>query len=118
MTISSFLPSILTRFSFILKGSKSRISFTLRKTALASAAVAVLTSGCVMMPDTMATVSSVSTVSGYPEMSINKRQAASDKTSKGTVLAKPVSHSYLGRAPWICTPSGFGRTSGCFLRRG
>jgi hypothetical protein len=24
--------------------------------------------------------------------------------------------SYLGSAPWICTPSGFGRTSRCFAR--
>jgi hypothetical protein len=23
---------------------------------------------------------------------------------------------YLGRAPWICTPSGFGQTSSCFRR--
>jgi hypothetical protein len=116
MTISSFLPSILSHFRFILKVSKSRISCTLRKTALASTAVAVLTSGCVMMPDTMASVSSVSTVSGYPEISINKRKAAPDKASN--LLPKPVSHSYLGRAPYICTPSGFGRTSGCFVRRG
>lgn len=26
------------------------------------------------------------------------------------------SSSYLGRAPYICTPSGFGRKAHCFLR--
>jgi hypothetical protein len=30
--------------------------------------------------------------------------------------AKAVRTTYLGRAPYICTPSGFGRTSSCFLR--
>lgn len=24
--------------------------------------------------------------------------------------------AYLGRAPWICTPSGFGQTTRCFQR--
>ena len=25
---------------------------------------------------------------------------------------------FLGRAPWICTPSGFGQTASCFRRTG
>ena len=29
---------------------------------------------------------------------------------------KALKVSYLGRAPYICTPSGFGRTSRCFAR--
>ena len=30
--------------------------------------------------------------------------------------AKIIQTSYLGRAPYICTPSGFGSTSRCFMR--
>ncbi|MFB9950108.1 hypothetical protein ACFFP0_14700 [Rhizobium puerariae] len=29
---------------------------------------------------------------------------------------KIIQTNYLGRAPYICTPSGFGSTSRCFLR--
>lgn len=36
------------------------------------------------------------------------------------VVAPPATRkrttAYLGRAPYICSPSGFGRTSHCFLR--
>lgn len=35
------------------------------------------------------------------------------KVDGNTVKSKRV---YLGHAPYICGPSGFGRTSACFLR--
>lgn len=37
------------------------------------------------------------------------------KTEKAPVKPRPV---YLGRSPYICTPSGFGRTASCFQRAG
>ncbi|MCX8279133.1 hypothetical protein OSJ77_02915 [Phyllobacterium sp. 0TCS1.6C] len=49
------------------------------------------------------------------------RTVKAKKTGKPTAMKKlgrPVATkaSYLGRAPWICTPSGFGQTSRCFPR--
>ncbi|TIS57145.1 MAG: hypothetical protein E5W82_16940 [Mesorhizobium sp.] len=86
---------------------------------LASATIAVLVSGCAMVPGKAVTVSSTSTESGYPDMSGSERKTmAPEKAIKGTLPIRVASHSFLGRAPYICTPSGFGRTSGCFLRRG
>lgn len=88
------------------------------RTALASAAV-VMFSGCAMTPDRAATSSFVAAESGYPEMAPTKRKMVRpEKVIKSTLPAKVASYSFLGRAPYICTPSGFGRTSGCFLRKG
>lgn len=36
-----------------------------------------------------------------------------DKLKKKVAARK---NPYLGRAPYICTPSGFGKTATCFLR--
>lgn len=42
----------------------------------------------------------------------------SGRDSKITIPMRAASsqQAYLGRAPWICTPSGFGKTARCFLR--
>ena len=93
-------------------------SNTIQKVALASIAIIML-AGCVMAPERGMTVSSISTGSGYPDISILKRnRAAPEKVTRSKLPIKVASYGFLGRAPYICTPSGFGRTSGCFLRRG
>lgn len=55
--------------------------------------------------------------------SVKFAYSASGKTSiiKRKVInngntAAAVKASYFGRAPYVCTPSGFGRTSTCFAR--
>jgi hypothetical protein len=96
----------------------SEISRVPLRAALVSVAITML-SGCVLAPERTATTSFVSTVSGYPDMATSKRKMARpEKVIKRTLPTKVASYSFLGRAPYICTPSGFGRTSGCFLRRG
>ncbi len=84
--------------------------------ALFCTVIATGASACTTAPDTSATTSSVANVAGYPDfIARNKSLAQRNETIK----AEPASFSgnpYLGRAPYICTPSGFGRTSSCFLR--
>jgi hypothetical protein len=55
-----------------------------------------------------------------PRLSTDTEQQAARpeqpvKVEKATFTHKR-SHAYLGRAPYICTPSGFGTTASCFLR--
>jgi hypothetical protein len=53
----------------------------------------------------------------YPasvEKPVVKKTVKAKATSTPTV--KLASGQYLGSAPYICTPSGFGRTSTCFTR--
>jgi hypothetical protein len=84
---------------------------------LTSLAIAALASGCTQLSDKTVAASFVSAGSGYPTVPIEKRVVPARK-SKRVLPATLTSSSYLGRAPYICTPSGFGRTSGCFLRKG
>jgi hypothetical protein len=42
-----------------------------------------------------------------------RAEADADRADHRTVAA---ANLHLGRAPWICTPSGFGQTSSCFRR--
>ena len=96
---------------------------------LSCVAIAVLTSGCikpVAKPSVTPVASlgtSVSTDAGYAERSSSDRlsQAATLATrTPGRVPAAPEPRServrYLGSAPHICSPSGFGRKSTCFSR--
>jgi hypothetical protein len=76
--------------------------------------VAVLASGCARVPDKTNIAGSLSTQSGYPNL---RQKKSIGRTSERMLPAKLASSNYLGRAQYICTPSGFGRTSGCFLRR-
>lgn len=41
---------------------------------------------------------------------------ATTKTTASTKQTKVASTNYLGRAPYICTPSGFGSKTRCFNR--
>jgi hypothetical protein len=114
--LSRLFPLIFQYFSYV--ANKGEISGTgIRNAVFASAAIAALTSGCATVPVSTATVPSASTKSGYPVGSIDKRSTTDDRRSKKTMHARFVSDGYLGRAPYICSPSGFGRTSSCFLRR-
>jgi len=70
----------------------------------------------VAAPVRMAEAQSASLDLGYP--SDLKAGDTKKKITKGrnSISAKVIRVSYLGRAPYICTPSGFGRTSRCFAR--
>ncbi|MBB4188586.1 hypothetical protein [Sinorhizobium terangae] len=75
--------------------------------------LATAVSGCSATPDQSIRTSSLTRQVGYPALS-NKPVA-----SKQIVVqqaAKLERAAFLGRAPYICTPSGFGSTSRCFLR--
>jgi hypothetical protein len=71
---------------------------------------------CAAAPIKMAEAQSASIELGYP----TDLKAADTKKktikSRNTISTKIVKASYFGRAPYICTPSGFGRTSMCFAR--
>jgi hypothetical protein len=79
-----------------------------------ASAVAVLGSGCARLPDRTNVAESLSTESGYPNVPIKR---SIGRRSERMLPVKLANSSYLGRAQYICTPSGFGRTSGCFLRK-
>ncbi|WP_153020309.1 hypothetical protein [Paramesorhizobium deserti] len=87
-----------------------------KSTVLVGLAVALnLLAGCSVMPDSTLTTSSVSQV-GYPGVSLARKKPAQSRKVIKKASFKPAGRSYLGRAPYICTPSGFGKTSRCFLR--
>ncbi|WP_163272942.1 hypothetical protein [Chelativorans alearense] len=44
------------------------------------------------------------------------KKAVKAKAPNTQITVKLASSQYLGNAPYICTPSGFGRTSTCFTR--
>ncbi|RFB79847.1 hypothetical protein DYH55_10380 [Methylovirgula sp. 4M-Z18] len=61
---------------------------------------------------------------GNPDLPISRRIEHSSRehfkrhvSASAPVLAvKMAGDGYLGHAPYICTPSGFGQTSRCFPR--
>ncbi|CAN7281447.1 hypothetical protein LJR231_001339 [Phyllobacterium sp. LjRoot231] len=85
----------------------------LTKVMLMAALVAVVS---MATPVRRAEAQSASLDLGYP--SDLKAGGTKKKITKGrsTISTKIIKASYLGRAPYICTPSGFGRTSRCFAR--
>jgi hypothetical protein len=101
--------------SKVLKSTFNSVG--LSAVVFASAVIAALVSGCARLPDKTAIPPSLSTELGYPNAPVEKMTTASARKSKRMLPVKPASNGYLGRAQYICTPSGFGRTSGCFLRR-
>jgi hypothetical protein len=104
-----------------LYGSKDLKStfnnFGFSEFVFASALIAALVSGCARLPDKTAIPSSLSTELGYPNTPAEKGATASSGKIGRMLPVKLASSRYLGRAQYICTPSGFGRTSGCFLRK-
>jgi hypothetical protein len=82
---------------------------------MVTAAIAVALSSCTAAQTKVAALNSTSTEFGYPNpvpQSPAKKTASSSKVISRTV----VTATYLGRAPYICTPSGFGRKPSCFTR--
>lgn len=79
----------------------------------AAAALLVLTvCGC-SSTVSQETTSSVTRAAGYP---LPDRKPVQGKQAVAQRAVKLMRTTYLGRAPYICTPSGFGSTSRCFLR--
>jgi hypothetical protein len=76
--------------------------------AVALAAGPALFAGCTSSQIVAQQTTSTAVKSGYPKLSEGKGAGFQSK--------KVVNSTYHGRAPYICTPSGFGRTSGCFQR--
>ncbi|MDK1385679.1 hypothetical protein QN224_09710 [Sinorhizobium sp. 8-89] len=75
--------------------------------------LAAAVSGCSVTPDQSIRTSSLTRQVGYPALN-NKRVAAKPVVVQRAVKLERA--AYLGRATYICTPSGFGSTSRCFLR--
>jgi hypothetical protein len=75
--------------------------------------LAAMVSGCSSTSVERIETSSVTRQVGYAAPS---KTLAPNKQAATQRAVKLVRESYLGRAPYICTPSGFGKTSRCFLR--
>lgn len=83
----------------------------------------LLLSGCssTVIGETPLFASGHSSAYASPSVKIRKeeKQLQVAEANEDVVAPQPVrktTAAYLGRAPYICSPSGFGRTSHCFLR--
>ncbi|MFQ6240364.1 hypothetical protein [Sinorhizobium meliloti] len=74
--------------------------------------LAVTTWGC-SSTVSQETTASIAREVGYP---LPERKPAPGNQAVTQKTPKLVRSAYLGRAPYVCTPSGFGSTSRCFLR--
>ncbi|TDQ33879.1 hypothetical protein DEV91_10482 [Phyllobacterium brassicacearum] len=77
-------------------------------------AFVVAVSLCTTAPTMASEARSKSIKLGYPGSA--KTYVITRKTIKTRNVVSVARAPYLGRAPFICTPSGFGRTSTCFAR--
>jgi len=75
-----------------------------------------LAAGCAKMDIDDALTSSISPGSASTRPVAVERKADHAELFREKPAVKVASNTYLGRAPYICTPSGFGRTSTCFAR--
>lgn len=77
--------------------------------------LALIAAFCAAVPMNMAVAQSIPAEQG--SQNVTKQSDAKKKIIKSkSVSAKFARPIYLGGAPYICTPSGFGHTSQCFLR--
>ena len=84
---------------------------------IAVALVTTLILGCSAIPDRIETTSLEPDLSAQSKIMV--KTGSSAKVSTNPMLPKITrGSSYLGSAPYICKPSGFGMTSSCFLRNG
>lgn len=100
----------------ISKAAPSRASSKLHTISLLCTAIATIAlSGCNSIIDTTAQASHALTAEAIKPKS--KVQAVS-RHAVVTKRSQKVSETvrFYGRAPHICSPSGFGQTSHCFLR--
>jgi len=81
-----------------------------------SAVLSVVATGCTPLTDSSVVTSSVSAKMEAPATISVPTQVAKVEEPASRSTVRVASSSYLGRAPYICTPSGFGQTSRCFLR--
>jgi hypothetical protein len=94
-----------------------KIFASVKMPALAAAVIlSSLTLGCSVHPDTEVATSSVISRVGYSAKPLTKTKLVKIQNSTKRPVMKASSSRYLGRAPYICSPSGFGRTSTCFAR--
>ncbi|MDL2398743.1 hypothetical protein [Rhizobium mayense] len=103
-----FLPSETPRGSLRVISARTLL-FEIFKAAL-------LVAVCAVGPMEMATAQPISAEQGEQNVmkpSDAKKKIVKSQNATSTKLVKPI---YLGAAPYICTPSGFGHTSKCFLR--
>ena len=77
-------------------------------------AFVVAASLCTMFPANAGEVRSNSVKLGYSSSA--KTYVITRKTIETRNVVTVAKSAYLGQAPFICTPSGFGRTSTCFAR--
>ena len=89
--------------------------FEARKTVARSTLAVMLAAAAWGCSSTVSqeTTASITREVGYPSP---ERKPALGKQAVTQKAPKLVRSAYLGRAPYICTPSGFGSTSRCFLR--
>lgn len=83
----------------------------------------MLVAGCTAQPQTIKTAALTTFASTYSltinrplKPTVNRAVPVVNRALKAEPPARTVKATYLGRAPYICTPSGFGQKSGCFLR--
>ncbi|MDX0566328.1 hypothetical protein BMJ34_35135 [Sinorhizobium medicae] len=94
--------------------ARSGLFYTHRTIVRSTLAVMVAAASCGCSSTvSQETTSSITREAGY---SIPDRKPAPRKQAVANKANKLVRSAYLGRAPYICTPSGFGSTSRCFLR--
>lgn len=94
-----------------LGGSKRRQYLSLVSVAMLS----FITFGCSTASDVAAVSPTAATKVGYPSKLLPKTTVATKKAT-GRTPVRVAGNVYLGRAPYICSPSGFGMTSKCFAR--
>jgi hypothetical protein len=78
--------------------------------------VALFVVVCAAVPIKTAAAQSISAERGYQNVmkpADIKKKIIKNKNVTSAKFVKPI---YLGGAPYICTPSGFGHTSKCFFR--
>lgn len=83
----------------------------------------LLSAGCssAVVGESPLFASSRSSAYASPSVKVRKEEkqlqvAAADEDIVEPTPMRRRTTAYLGRAPYICSPSGFGRTSHCFLR--
>ncbi len=76
--------------------------------------VAATASACAAVADQSIQTSSLTKEIGYPVSTSEPLAAKRVAVTQNAIKLERT--AYLGRAPYICTPSGFGTTSRCFLR--
>jgi hypothetical protein len=89
--------------------------FEARKTVVRSTLAVMLAAASWGCSSTVSqeTTSSITPAVGYP---LPQGKPAPGKQAVKQKAPKLVRSAFLGRAPYVCTPSGFGSTSRCFLR--